>query len=142
MPLMLSEGVNKRGLSLNHFVKICSERPAQVWQVWPRKGSLQVGADGDLTVIDLDREWTVDETKQHSKNNVTPWNGWTGKGKPVMTIVRGQVVLDEGELVAEKPGGQMVPPLKKGWQRPSSWPPAPGDPRGLPLAHRHDRTVL
>jgi dihydroorotase len=111
MPLMLSEGVNKRGMSLNHFVKICSENPAKVWDVWPRKGSLNVGTDADLTVVDLDLEWTVDENKLHSKNNVTPWHGWSGKGKPVMTVVRGQVVMQNGELTADRPRGQMVRPL-------------------------------
>jgi dihydroorotase len=111
MPLMLSEGVNKRGMSLNHFVKICSENPARVWDVWPRKGSLNVGTDADLTVVDLDLEWTVDENKLHSKNNVTPWHGWSGKGKPVMTFVRGNLMMKDGEFVAEKPVGQMVRPL-------------------------------
>jgi dihydroorotase len=111
MPLMLSEAVNKRGMSINHFVKICSENPAKVWNVWPRKGSLHVGTDGDITVIDLNKEWTIDETRLHSKNNITPWHGWSGKGRPVMTIVRGQVVMRDGELVAEQPCGQMVRPL-------------------------------
>ncbi len=110
MPLMLSEGVHKRGMSLNHFVKICSENPAKVWHIWPQKGSLHVGTDGDLTIIDLDKEWTIDETRLHSKNNVTPWHGWSGKGKPVMTIVRGQVVMKDGELVAERPTGRLVRP--------------------------------
>lgn len=112
MPLMLSEAVNKRGMSLNHFVKICSENPAKTWDVWPRKGSLNVGSDGDLTIVDLNKEWTVDETKLHSKNNVTPWHGWSGKGMPVMTIVRGQTMMKNGEFVAQKAHGQMIRPLK------------------------------
>jgi dihydroorotase (multifunctional complex type) len=111
MPLMLSEAVNKRQMSINHFVKICSENPAKVWNVWPRKGSLHVGTDGDLTVIDLNQAWTIDASKLHSKNNITPWDGWSGTGKPVMTIVRGQVVMRDGELVAAQPCGQMVRPL-------------------------------
>jgi len=113
MPLMLSEGVHKRGMSLNHFVKICSENPAKVWDVWPQKGSLHVGTDGDLTIIDLDKEWTIDENKLHSKNNVTPWHGWSGKGKPVTTIVRGQVMMRDEAFVAERPSGKLIRPVAR-----------------------------
>lgn len=111
IPLLLSEGVRQRGLTLNQLVRLCSEAPAQIWDVWPRKGSLHIGADGDLTILDLDQPWTIDEARLHSKNNLTPWHGWQGRGRPVMTIVRGQVVMRDGALVAEQPVGQMVPPL-------------------------------
>jgi dihydroorotase len=112
LPLLLSEGVHQRGLTLNQLVRLCSERPAQIWQVWPRKGSLHVGADGDLTVIDLNQPWTIDEAQLHSKNNVTPWHGWQGVGRPVMTVVRGQVVMRDGKLVADQPRGMLVRPLE------------------------------
>ncbi|MCC7358044.1 MAG: allantoinase AllB [Anaerolineales bacterium] len=111
IPLMLSEAVGKRGLTLNQLVRLCSEAPARIWGVWPRKGSLLPGADGDLTVIDLDQPWTIDEAQLHSKNNITPWHGWQGRGRPVMTIVRGQVVMRDGALVADQPRGQLVRPL-------------------------------
>jgi dihydroorotase len=111
VPLLLSEGVHQRGLTLNQLVRLCAENPAKVWDVWPRKGSLQIGADGDLTVIDLEQAWTIDEAALHSKNNITPWHGWQGRGRPVMTIVRGQVVMRDGALVAERPTGQLVRPV-------------------------------
>ena len=113
MATMLSVGVHERGMSLNHFVKICSENAARTWDIFPRKGSLQVGTDGDLTVIDLDKEITVDRHKLHSKNHVTPWHGWTLKGVPVATILRGQIVMRDGELIVQKPGGMMVHPNKE-----------------------------
>ena len=111
IPLMLSEAVGKRGLGLTDLVRLCSEAPARIWGVWPRKGSLLPGADGDLTVIDLDQPWTIDEAQLHSKNNITPWHGWQGRGRPVMTIVRGQVVMRDGALVADQPRGQLVSPV-------------------------------
>ncbi|MFQ5856504.1 MAG: allantoinase AllB [Anaerolineae bacterium] len=110
MAAMLSEGVHKRGMSLNHFVKICSENAARAWDIYPQKGALQVGSDGDITVIDLNKEITVDRHKLHSKNHVTPWHGWKLKGVPVATIVRGQVVMKDGELVAKQPGGKLIRP--------------------------------
>jgi dihydroorotase len=113
IPIMLSEAVHKRGMSLNQFVKICSENPAKVWGIWPRKGSLNVGADADLTIIDLAREWTIDEAKLHSKNNVTPWHGWSGRGKPVTTVVRGHVMVRDEKFVAERPAGRLIRPLAR-----------------------------
>ncbi len=92
-------------------MRLCSEAPAKIWNVWPRKGSLQVGADGDLTILDLDQPWTIDEAQLHSKNNITPWHGWQGRGRPVMTIVRGQLVMRDGALVADQPRGQLVRPV-------------------------------
>ena len=109
--LLLSEAVHQRGLTLNQLVRLCSEAPAKIWSVWPRKGSLLPGADGDLTILDLDRPWTIDETQLHSKHNITPWHGWQGRGRPVMTIVRGQVVMRDGALVAARPRGQLVRPV-------------------------------
>ncbi len=53
----------------------------------------------------------IDEAQLHSKNNITPWHGWQGRGRPVMTIVRGQVVMRDGELVADQPRGQLVRPV-------------------------------
>ncbi len=111
VPLMLSEAVNKRGMSLNHLVKLCAENPAKVWGLWPRKGSLQIGADADLTIVDLNQQWTIDENQLHSKNKISPWHSWSGTGKPVATIVRGQLVMQDGQLAADRPGGQMIRPL-------------------------------
>jgi dihydroorotase len=112
IPLMLSEAVHKRGMSLNQLVKLCSENPARIWGLWPQKGSLAVGSDADITIVDLEQEWVIDEQKLHSKHRISPWHGWHGKGKPVATVVRGQVVVLEGQLVAEQPVGRMIRPVK------------------------------
>ena len=87
-----------------------SEGPAKIWDLYPQKGALALGSDGDLTIVDLDERWTIDEEKLHSKNNVTPFNGVELTGRAVGTIVRGQVVMADGELVAEEPRGKPVSP--------------------------------
>jgi len=109
VPLILTE-VNKGRMSLNQYVKVASENPARVWQIYPRKGAIRLGSDGDVTIVDMDKEATVDATKLHSKNKPTPWNGWKVKGVPVATIVRGHVQMRDGEPVG-KPIGRMQKPI-------------------------------
>jgi dihydroorotase-like cyclic amidohydrolase len=73
------------------------------------KGRLAVAADADVTLVDLNREWVIDSEKLHSRNHVTPFDGWRGKGQAVATIVRGQVVMENGQLTGT-PQGKMVRP--------------------------------
>lgn len=109
VPLMLSQ-VNKGRMSLNQYVKVASENPAKVWQLYPRKGAIQLGADGDVTIVNMDKEATIDANKLHSKNTPTPWHGWQVKGMPVCTIVRGHVQMRDGEPIG-KPIGRMQRPI-------------------------------
>ena len=109
VPLILTE-VNKGRMSLNHYVRVASENPAKVWQIYPQKGALRVGSDGDVTIVDMDKEGAIDIHKLHSKNNPSPWHGWKVKGMPVTAIVRGHVQMQDGEPVGE-PIGRMVCPV-------------------------------
>jgi allantoinase len=109
VPLMLTQ-VNAGRLTLNQYVKVASENPARVWQMYPKKGSLNVGSDGDVTIVDMNKEATIDPKKLHSKNVPTPWGGWKVKGVPTCTIVRGNVQMRDGEPVG-KVVGQMQTPV-------------------------------
>jgi len=97
-------------MTLNHYVKVASENPARVWQIYPKKGAIRPGSDGDLTIVDMEKEAVIDANKLHSKNKPTPWHGWKVKGLPVCTIVRGHVQMRDGEPVG-KPIGQMLRPI-------------------------------
>jgi dihydroorotase-like cyclic amidohydrolase len=79
--------------------------------MWPRKGAIAVGSDADLTILDLDREDRIDSTRMHSKNNTNPFDGHATKGGAVATIVRGVIVMHDGELVGE-PRGRLVGPVR------------------------------
>lgn len=109
VPLMLTQ-VNAGRMSLNHYVKVQAEGPARAWNLWPRKGNLGRGADGDLTIIDMQKEGTIDKNKLHSKSRVTPFHGFRVKGLPVYTIVRGHVVMKGGELYGN-PIGRLQRPV-------------------------------
>ncbi len=109
--LFLTRGVNAGRMTLPQLVRATSSGPARAWGLYPRKGALQVGADADLTIVDLERAGTIDAARLHGKNNPTPFDGFRLTGQPVATIVRGQVVMLEGELVGA-PRGRLVRPLR------------------------------
>jgi dihydropyrimidinase len=107
LPMLLSEGVNAGRLTLERLAQVASEMPARIFGLYPRKGAIQVGADADLVVVDLQREATVTTAMLHT---ATPWTIYEGrhvKGWPVMTLLRGQVVM---EWPDDAPRAQIVGP--------------------------------
>ena len=103
VPIVLTRAVATGQLSLERFVALTSAAPARVWGL-RSKGRLVVGADADLTLLDLDREGVVDEARLHGRNHLSPFRGAPLHGLPVATIVGGQVVMLDGVLVAERAG--------------------------------------
>jgi dihydroorotase len=108
--LFLTYAVNAGRMTLEQYARVASEGPARTWGVYPRKGAIQVGSDADLTVVDLDREGVIDRARLHGKNNQNPYEGRHTRGQAVATVVRGQVVMRDGELVGE-PRGRMIRPV-------------------------------
>ena len=100
----VSEGV----LTLNQMVQVCCEGPARLFRLYPRKGAIQVGADADLVLVDMALEETLRDEDIVSKCRWTPFNGWKVKGAPVMTLVRGQVVMEDGKVTGEAGMGRPV----------------------------------
>ena len=66
------------------------------------------GGDADLTLIDLKAKFKIDSTKFHSKAKLSPFDGFKCQGKPVKTFVGGKLVMDDGEIVAEKGTGSIL----------------------------------
>jgi dihydroorotase-like cyclic amidohydrolase len=96
-------------MTLEQLVRVSSEGPAKIWGLYPQKGALRVGSDGDLTLLDLEQTWTIDEARLHSKHSVTPFHGLEVTGRPVGTIIRGRVVMEDGVLVDEPRGRPVIP---------------------------------
>jgi len=103
MPLMLT-AVNAGRLSIRDYVRLASAAPAKIWGLYPNKGAIQPGADADIALVDLAREWTIDDAKLQSRAKITPWNGYRVRGLPVHTLVRGRFVLRDRQLVPETRG--------------------------------------
>jgi len=109
LPIMLSEGVNKNRITIQRLAKVMSENPARRFGLYPRKGRIAAGADGDFTIVDLSFEKKVKAGELHYKVGWTPYEGWTLKGWPTTTIIRGQIVMKDGQLVGKEGLAQFVP---------------------------------
>ncbi|MEM3657203.1 MAG: dihydroorotase [Candidatus Hadarchaeum sp.] len=103
LPLLLTYGVKKNLISMEKFVRITSENPARKLGLYPRKGSISIGADADLTIVDMKKKVKIKIDNLRTKAGYTPFENWTVVGIPWLTLVRGEIVFEEGEIVA-KPG--------------------------------------
>jgi len=108
LPMMLN-GVAEGKCRLETLVRAMSERPAQLYGLYPRKGSLAVGSDADMVLVDLSAERTLSNEDVRAKVGWTPYAGRTVKGLPLTTISRGRVVFDQGEVVGTPDWGRYVP---------------------------------
>ena len=106
-PVLLSEGHHKRGISLTRVAELASSNPSRAYGLWPTKGSMTIGSDADLVIVDLEKEDVVDGNKLLSGQDHCPFDGVKVKGWPETTILRGAVVYTDGEVVGE-PRGQYV----------------------------------
>ncbi len=108
LPLLIDAGVHGHGLSLNRLAEVTSTRAAQIFGLYPRKGVIAVGSDADLTLVDLDAEWTIRGADLLHKAKWTPYEGRTVRGRVDMTIVRGTTVYADGALRVAPGFGQFV----------------------------------
>ena len=104
VPVMLNH-VNQKKLSLERLVDLWSHGPHRIHKIH-NKGQLKIGYDGDVTLVDLKKEMTISNAQQKSKTGWTPFDGLKVKGWPVMTMIRGNIVMREDELF--EPIGQLV----------------------------------
>jgi allantoinase len=110
LPVMLSEGVNKGRITLPRLVSLVSENPARIFGIYPRKGAIRIGSDADLVMVDLEAGFTVKSDNLHTKQKHTPFEGLEGRGAPVLSMVRGEVVAENGEPVIDPGYGVFVRP--------------------------------
>jgi dihydroorotase-like cyclic amidohydrolase len=108
LSLVLNEGVHKRGLSINLFVKMMCENPARIWGIYPKKGAIRIGSDADLTIIDLNAEQTIKSENLYSQAGWSTYEGWKVKGIPTATFVRGNLVAENGVVVGDRGFGEFV----------------------------------
>jgi allantoinase len=108
LPVLLTEGVHKRGLKLNTLAKLIAGNPARIFGLYPGKGALIPGSDADFVVVDLEQEWTMKKEQILSKNKHSPYIGYPFKGKVEQTYVRGKLVFDRGCITANPGYGRLV----------------------------------
>ena len=109
VPLVLDEAFHRRGMTLDRFARFSSTNAARIVGLYPRKGTLLPGADADVVLYDLDAEWIVDaKSQQFSKNPWSPFDGRRVRARVVRTVVRGETVYANGEIVAEPGSGRFL----------------------------------
>lgn len=108
MPLIFSEGVMKNRISINKFVEVCSTNPAKIFGVYPKKGVIQVGSDGDIVIIDPTIEKTLKVKELHSNVDYSAYEGIKLKGYPIMTISRGKIIVKNNIFIGEKGYGNFL----------------------------------
>ncbi|MBI4527562.1 MAG: amidohydrolase family protein [Deltaproteobacteria bacterium] len=109
LPLLLSEGVHKRRLTLPEVVEIACYNPARIFGLHPKKGEIAVGADADLVIVDLDRKVQVNPSVLQSRCDWTIYDGWEVRGWPVVTIKQGEVAVQDGRVLAKPGTGRFLP---------------------------------
>jgi len=109
LPLLFSEGVAKRRLTVNQFVALAASNPARIYGMFPQKGAIALGADADLVVWDPNREAVVTHAALHDAMDYTPFEGLRVKGWPVTTVSRGDIVWDGRTVWGEAGRGRFVP---------------------------------
>jgi dihydropyrimidinase len=132
MPFLFSEGVGKGRIDLNTFVAITATNPAKLFGLHPRKGSIACGMDADVAIWDPELTRTVTAGDMHHAVDYTPYEGMTLTGWPVTTIVRGQVVMEDGARRAEPGYGQFQPRDTYPLMMPRNEFPTPFNPHEVP----------
>jgi dihydroorotase-like cyclic amidohydrolase len=113
LSLMFSEGVNKNRINIDTLRKLLCENPAKTFGIYPQKGTLNIGADADIVIIDPEKEMVIDYKDSESTNEFSLYQGWKVKGVPVATFVDGHLVAENYKIVDETPRGKLVRHGKK-----------------------------
>jgi allantoinase len=110
--VMFNEVVHKRNLNPTLLARVLCEGPAKAFNLYPKKGTLDIGADADIVIIDPNKEWEITSESLLYKNKISAFVGLKGKGLPVKTILRGETVYCSG-IVASKHGiGTLIKALR------------------------------
>src|SRR5687767_5680676 len=101
-------GVRAGRISLNRMVELLATNPAKLFGLYPRKGTIAVGADADLVVFDPERRHTIEASEHHSKIDYNLYEGTEVTGTPEIVLLRGHVLVEDGRLAAKPGVGRFV----------------------------------
>jgi|AP45_3_1055517.scaffolds.fasta_scaffold12922_2 dihydropyrimidinase len=107
MGLNYTEGVVKRGMSLEHFAATTSTNAAKLLGMYPQKGAISVGSDADIAIIDPSVKKALSMSDLHLRD-YSPWEGWEVEGWPTTVMLRGNMMVDNGQLVGSPDVGKLI----------------------------------
>lgn len=108
LPVAYTKFVAERGMSLQRFVEITSTNAAKILGLYPQKGAIQPGSDADLVLFDPHCKKTIALEDLHADSDYSIWEGFECAGYPVMTILRGKVIVENGKLVGSSSDGRWL----------------------------------
>lgn len=108
LPVLLTEGIQARGMPLPLLVRLTSAAPARRYGLYPRKGALLVGSDADVAIVDPDAAWRLDAGMLKTRWPISPFLGKQFRGLVEATLVRGTVVYQDGEIRVQPGYGKRV----------------------------------
>ena len=108
VPYVFSEGFSKGKMSLQRFVDVTSTNPAKILGMYPKKGAIAPGSDADVVIMDPDIRKKLRVSDLHADSDYSIWEGWEFHGWPIVTILRGKVIVEEGKLMGALSDGKFV----------------------------------
>jgi dihydropyrimidinase/allantoinase len=108
---LLLDCMNRGRITLERLVEAFSVNPAKIMGLYPRKGALTPGADADIVIVDPNLEFVVKGEELHSKQKITVFEGHRGRGRPLTTIVRGEIIVDNGRVIGKPGFGEYMKPI-------------------------------
>lgn len=98
LPILLSKGVNEGRIGMETISEVTSYNAARIFGMYPKKGTIQEGSDADLVIVDLDLEQKITSDILQSYSDYTIYDGWKVQGWPVLTMVRGEIIMQDGHV--------------------------------------------
>ena len=108
MEFMYSEGVRKGKISLNKFVEVCSTNAAKIFGMYPKKGTIAVGADADVVVFDPDKKHVISVDNHHMNCDYSAYEGWEVTGKTETVLLRGKIAIENNECHLKPGDGKFI----------------------------------
>ena len=108
LPLLLHATLGDERLTLPRLTQVLSETPARIFGLYPRKGTIAAGSDADLVVVDPAAAWTIERRASHSNATYSPYEGRTVTGRPILTMRRGEILAERGELTGSPGRGRFL----------------------------------
>ena len=106
--ILYSEGVAKGRITLPRLVELVAEAPARLFGLYPKKGVIQTGSDADIVIFDPDCQWTMNQKSLHMAADWSAYEGIQINGKIKKVFSRGELIIDEGQCLAQKGRGKFL----------------------------------
>ncbi len=108
LPIIHTFGVKQGRITLQQLVGLLSTNPAKTFGIYPQKGSLEVGTDADIMIFDAELPWTITNESEHTAAGYTPFHNTEVVGKSIMTLRRGEILVDGNDYYGESGTGRFV----------------------------------